>query len=117
VFRDIEMKDVKNAIVISEYYPKVMPPVDNAPQPMGRLTPRFHDIVLENVQAVNSETAGAIVGLPESPVRDVVLRNVKIKAGTGLSVGFASVTGHGVVIEAAKGNAIEKMTGADVKMQ
>ena len=117
VFRDIEMKDVKNAIVISEYYPKVMPPEDNAPQPMGRLTPRFHDIVLENVQAVNSETAGAIVGLPESPVQDVVMRNVKIKAGTGLSVGFASVTGHGVVIEAAKGNAIEKMTGADVKMQ
>jgi hypothetical protein len=55
--------------------------------------------------------------LPESPVQDVVMRNVKIKAGTGLSVGFASVTGHGVVIEAAKGNAIEKMTGADVKMQ
>ena len=26
VFRDITMKNVKNAIIISEYYPKVMPP-------------------------------------------------------------------------------------------
>jgi polygalacturonase len=117
VFRDIDMKDVKNAIVITEYYPKVMPPDDNAAQPMGRLTPRFHNILLENVTAVNAETAGAIVGLPESPVQDVVMRNVKIKAGTGLSVGFASVSGHGVVIQAAKGNAIEKSAGADVTLQ
>ena len=25
-FRDIDMKDVKNALIISEYYPKVLPP-------------------------------------------------------------------------------------------
>ena len=68
VFRDITMKDVKNAIIISEYYPKVMPPENEAAQPVTRLTPHFHDIMLENVTATGSGTAGAIVGLPESPV-------------------------------------------------
>lgn len=29
VFRDIEMKDVKNALIISEYYPEVLPPEEN----------------------------------------------------------------------------------------
>ncbi len=32
------------------------------------------------MKATGSETAGAIVGLPESPVKDVVLRNVQIGA-------------------------------------
>jgi hypothetical protein len=45
VFRDIEMKDVKNALIISEYYPKVLPPESESAQPVTRLTPHFHDIV------------------------------------------------------------------------
>ncbi len=117
VFRDITMKDVKNALIISEYYPKVMPPDDNTAQPVGRLTPHFHDIVLENIQATGSETAGAIVGLPESPVKDVVLRNVEIGAKTGLNVGYASVTMQHVQIGAAQGPAIDKMAGAEVTGQ
>ncbi len=80
VFRDITMKDVKNPIVISEYYPKVMPPADEAAQPVQRLTPHFHDIVLENVTATGGVVAAAIVGLPESPVKNVVLKNVNISA-------------------------------------
>ena len=75
VFRDIDMIDVKNPIVISEYYPRILPPAgDVAPQPVTRLTPHFHNIVLENVTATGGEMAGAIVGLPEAPVDDVVLQ-------------------------------------------
>jgi hypothetical protein len=114
VFRDIVMTDVKNALIISEYYPKVIPPEDNAAQPVTRLTPHFHDIVLNNVRAKDSGTAGAIVGLPESPVRDVVLRNVEIGAHTGLIVGYANLTEEHVQIEAAQGQPITKMTGASV---
>lgn len=117
VFRDITMKDVKTAILISEYYPKVMPPADEAPQPVGRLTPHFHDIVLENVTATGSQTAGVIVGLPESPVKNVVLKNIKISAETGMSIGYADVTGEGVVITPAKGEAITKMAGANVTLR
>ena len=117
VFRDIDMKNVKNAIVISEYYPKVMPPDDNTPQPVTRLTPHFHNIVLQNVKATDSGTAGAIVGLPESPVRDVVLESVTISAKTGLSVGYAVVTAQKLSIQVEKGQPVEKLAGADVTIQ
>ena len=74
------MEDVKTSILISEYYPKVMPEGDVAAEPVQRLTPFFHDITIENVKSVNSPWAGVIVGLPESPVKNIVLKNVNIQA-------------------------------------
>ena len=116
VFRDIDMKGVKNALIISEYYPKVLPPDGEAPQPVTRLTPHFHDITLENITATDSGTAGVIAGLPEAPVRGVVLRNVKISAKTGLTIGYASVTGKNVVVTATQGEAIIKLAGSEVML-
>lgn len=116
VFRDIDMNDVKNAIIISEYYPRVMPPADEKPQPVTRLTPRFHDIVLSNIKVTGAGTAGAIVGLPESPVKDVVLENVQIQARTGLTVGYASVSGEHVTILPAEGAPLIKLEGAQVTL-
>ena len=115
VFRDIDMENVKYAIVISEYYPKVMPPADNTPQPVGRLTPHFHNITIENLKATGTVTAGAIVGLPESPVKDVVLINVIIESQTGLTVGYADVMTDHVSVKPVKGEAVEKMAGAEVR--
>jgi hypothetical protein len=117
VFKDLTMKNVKNPIIISEYYPKVMPPDDEAPQPVGRLTPQFHDIVIENVTATGGEVAAVIAGLPESPVKHVVLKNVKISAETGMTIGYAEVTGEGVVVTAAKGEGIMRLKGADAKLK
>jgi polygalacturonase len=117
VFRDIEMKDVKNALVISEYYPKILPPESETAQPVTRLTPHFHDIVLENVTATGSASAGAIVGLPEAPVAGVVLRNVKIGAQHGLTIGHAEVSGTGVVVQAAEGAGITQQAGAKVELR
>jgi polygalacturonase len=114
LFRDIDMKDVKNALIISEYYPKVLPPENETAQPITRLTPHFHDIVLENVTATSSGSAGAIVGLPEAPILGVVLHNVKIEARTGLTVAYAEVTGDSVVVQAAEGEAVVKQVGAKV---
>jgi hypothetical protein len=76
-----------------------------------RLTPHFHDITLENVTAVDSASAGAIVGLPEAPVKNVVLKNVKIGAKQGLTIGYAQVIGEGVVVTPG----IAKGPGADVQ--
>lgn len=106
MFKDITMEDVKVSILISEYYPKAMPdgPVEAAP--VTRLTPHFHDILIENVKSVNGETAGIVVGLPESPVVGLTLRNVSIQAKKGMQVGYASVRLDGVTVTAADGTGI-----------
>ncbi len=117
VFRDIEMKNVKNALIISEYYPKILPPEGEAAQPVARLTPRFHDITIENLTAVESKNAGAIVGLPESPVLGVALNNVKIEAQNGLVVGYASVSGSGVTVTAKEGAGISSQAGAKISIR
>ena len=90
-FKDITMQDVKTSILISEYYPKAMPEGEVAAAPVQRLTPHFHDITIENVVSKNSAWAGVIVGLPESPILGVTLRNVQIEADKGLQIGYATV--------------------------
>ncbi|MGH7225856.1 MAG: glycoside hydrolase family 28 protein, partial [Gemmataceae bacterium] len=86
VFRDITMDNVKHPILITEYYPRpgTLDPV--APKPVTRLTPQFHNITLENVTATNSGDDGSIVGLPESPVLDLTMKNVHISGKTGMII-------------------------------
>jgi len=114
VFRDITMKNVKNALIVSEYYPKVLPPEGETAQALTRLTPHFHDILIENVTATGIENAGAIVGLPEAPVKNVVLKNVKIEAHKGMTIGFADVTADGLDVEAGDGKGIVLVEGGKV---
>lgn len=115
-FHDIDMKNVKNAVIISEYYPKVLPPEGESVQQVTRLTPHFHDIMLENVKAVNSASDGAIVGLPESPVLGVVLRNVRLGGHKGMTIAYAEVKGSGVMITAEQGDSISQGPGAKVSL-
>jgi len=117
VLRDIDMKGVKNALIISEYYPKILPPDDEKAAPVSRLTPHFHDIMIENVTATEITSAGAIVGLPESPIKNVVLNNVKISAEKGLSIGYANVSGAGVLIQAKTGPSIVQLAGAHISLR
>jgi polygalacturonase len=114
VFRDITMKNVKYAVIVSEYYPKVLPPEGDTAQAVTRLTPHFHDIVIENVTATGIENAGAIVGLPEAPVKNIVLKNVKIAAQKGMTIGFADVTADGLSVESADGKGIVMVEGGKV---
>ncbi|MGD0734997.1 MAG: glycoside hydrolase family 28 protein [Terracidiphilus sp.] len=116
-FRDIDMKDVKNALVISEYYPKILPPDSDAPQPVTRLTPHFHDITIENLRATGGASAGAIAGLPEAPITAVVLHNVKIEAQSGLKISFAEVSGDNLEVKVSEGQPITKSAGAKVTLR
>jgi polygalacturonase len=117
VFRDIEMKDVKNALIISEYYPEILLTEDERPQPVTRLTPHFHNITLQNVTAAGIETAAVIVGLPEAPISGVTLKNVKISAQKGMTIGYADVSGEGVVVQSEDGQPIMKLAGAKVSLR
>lgn len=101
-FRDITMEDVKTAILISEYYPKI-PQGDDPAQPITRLTPHFHDILIENVKATGSNVAGIIVGLPESPVKNVVLKNVSIGAKKGMTISYADVQADHLTVKPESG--------------
>lgn len=114
VFNDITMKDVKTAILVSEYYPKVFPEGEVAAAPVGRLTPLFHNITIENVKATGSKTAGVIVGLPEAPVKDIVLRNVDIQAQTGMRIAYAHVVAEGLKVTAEEGQSITVAPTASV---
>jgi polygalacturonase len=102
-FKDITMEDVKTPILISEYYPKTVPDGEVATAPIGRLTPFFHDFTIENVTATGATNVGYIVGLPESPVKGVVLKNVKISGQKHMIVMYAQVTGENVVLKSDDG--------------
>lgn len=115
VFRDITMKNVKTAILISEYYPKI--PQHDTAQPVTRLTPHFHDIEIDNLTATGSKTAGVIIGLPESPVRNVVLNHVHIAAKTGMTISDATVKTNNLVITPESGPPIRLLENAVVKQQ
>jgi len=111
------MQDVKIAISISEYYPHAAPEGEVPAEPITRLTPKFHDITMENVTATGSDTAGTIVGLPESPVLALTMKDVTLAGKTGLTIAYATVmmddvtvkpdTGEGVII-APTANVSEK---------
>jgi polygalacturonase len=105
-FKDITMEDVKTSILISEYYPKALPEGEVKAEPVQRLTPFFHNITIENVKSVNSPWAGVIVGLPESPVKDIVLKNVDIQATKGLQIAYAAVTASDLKVTATEGQNI-----------
>ena len=85
VFEDIKMTNVRDAISISCYYPKV--PLTDEAQPVTGTTPRYSGMVIRNLIATSTKGAGVIAGLPESPIDGVTLENVSIEAAkTGLEI-------------------------------
>ena len=112
VFRNLSMKDVKQPIVITEYYPKI--PKHPKAEPMTPHTPRFHNITISNLTATGAHSAGIIIGLPESPVRAFQLSNVHIHAKTGMTISFATVKVHNFTITTTKGKPITLLQGAKI---
>lgn len=124
IFRDLDMNGVKTALNIYEYSSTETHLTQSGTsadgetkEPVTRLTPHFHDITIENVTAQGGLSAGEILGLPESPVSGLVLRNVKIAAQHGLTIRYAQVSGAGVVIKASDGQPITKLAGAKVSLR
>jgi polygalacturonase len=113
-YKDITMEDVKTAILVTEYYPSPAPAGEVPSVPVGRLTPKFHNITIENVTATNSGSAGYIVGLPESPVLDMTMKNVHLAAKTGFKVAYAKVVMDDVTVKADTGDGIKVAPTATV---
>jgi polygalacturonase len=105
-FKDIDMVDVKTAILITEYYPNPAPDGEVTAAPITRLTPKFHDIHIDNVHATGSGSDGVIIGLPESPVTDLTLTNVHIEGRTGMKIAYANVKFNDVTFQAEQGEGL-----------
>jgi polygalacturonase len=61
-------------------------PTNDVAQAMTDETPRFKNITIKNLKATSTKAAGVIVGLPESPVENILLENVEITAPSGLII-------------------------------
>jgi polygalacturonase len=111
-YRDIKMEGVETPIEITEYYTGVVK--DDQGQPVTEHTPKFHDITIENVTATGAKRAAVIMGLPESPVKNLVMKNVSIAAATGMTVSNAQITQENVVITPASGEAMVRGVGVTI---
>lgn len=111
-YKDITMTGVETPIEITNYYTGLVK--DDPGQPMTEHTPKFHDIQIENVTATGAKRAATIMGLPESPIKGLVLKNVKITAATGMTIRNAQITEDNVVITPAGGDAVMRGVGVTI---
>ncbi|MBI5425147.1 MAG: right-handed parallel beta-helix repeat-containing protein [Opitutae bacterium] len=76
-YTGITMKDVENAIVLQLDYTD-----NNRPDFRGDQSkvPSIRDVLIDNVTISGSRRAGKIIGLPDSRIRGVTLRDVKLSA-------------------------------------
>ena len=102
-YRNITMTSTSPAITISAYYPSV--PEHDSAQPVTFGTPKFHDITLSQVTATGGEEAGSVIGLPESPIRNLVLDHVSVSARKGLRVRHATITSRTSDVKVTSGPA------------
>jgi polygalacturonase len=112
-YRHLSMTETSPAITIVEYYPRI--PDEDEPRPIDKATPHFHDIRIIDLRASGGKDAGSIIGVPESPIKEVALENVRISAGVGLKVRSATVSlDSGSAISAVTGDAILRERNAEV---
>ena len=103
-YRDITMQDVKTAIQITDYYGGDRAGALTATMaPVTRLTPRFDGIHIENLKVTGAKVALDIEGLPESPIKNLVLDNVQIQTDKAGKVYYAEVQSRGLKIVAQDG--------------
>ncbi|TWU30475.1 glycosyl hydrolase family 28 protein [Bythopirellula polymerisocia] len=101
---NIAMKDVAGAITITCYYPKI--PAIKQPKLVNKTTPEYGNITIRNLTATSTRDAGFILDLPESPIKDMLLMNVKItsdRAGLGIRhVEITPAKGEPVIVKDAE---------------
>jgi polygalacturonase len=112
LFRNISMTDVETPVQITEYYTGGMQ--GDTAHPVTEHTPKFHDIRIENIEATGAKQAAVVFGLPESPVKHLLLKHVHIHALHGMSLQYAEVTEDDVVITASEGEAVTRGPGVTI---
>jgi polygalacturonase len=111
-YRDITMQNVETPIQITNYYTGMVK--DDPGQPLAEHTPRFHDITIENVTATGAKQAGVIMGLPESPIKNLILKNVHLTAATGMTIQYAQIKEDGLVVTPTTGEPLTRGPGVTI---
>ena len=91
-YTDCTLKNCHPAISIMTYYQDSTNdkfPRDDKAQPMDDTTPIFRNITIKNITGNSTISAGLIVGLPESPIENVLLENVTLAGKEGLTIANA----------------------------
>ncbi len=101
-YKNLTMKKVRYPILFSEYYPD-FPAQGDPAQTITNTTPYYHDITVENVTATNCTYGGIIIGLPETPLKNIYLKNVFISASTGLRIRNATINADSLTVKANSG--------------
>lgn len=96
-YRDLTLENVRNAILLTAYYPKI--PTNDTGRPPIATTPYYHDITLQNIHG-NSRNPGAIAATPEKPFRAIRLENVQLQTNAALPVRNTTLTAKDVQIGA-----------------
>jgi polygalacturonase len=100
-YENCTIKNCHPAISIMTYYQNSTHdkfPKDDKAQAMTDTTPQFKNITIKNVTGNSTKEAGLIVGLPESPIENLVLENVTLSGKEGLTIANAK----GVVLKNVK---------------
>src|ERR1017187_4242182 len=111
-YRDIKMDGVETPIEITNYYTGMVK--DDPGQPVTEHTPKFHDITIENLTATGAKRAAVIMGIPESPIRNLTLKNVNISAATGMVIQNAQLIEENIVVTPAAGEAVSRGPGVTI---
>ena len=96
-FRNIKMSDVKSPFVINAFYKAGTDEVDERfireVQPVTDLTPVFKEFAFEDIRCEDvSYGVGFFLGLPESPLEKVTLKNVTISFKPEAEAGEMAMT-------------------------
>jgi polygalacturonase len=105
VMSNVVMQDVPEAFTITMFYAGADKPEEIYPVNEG--TPRFRNILINNITARGSKSAGQITGLREMAISSILFSNVRIQAQKGFTCQHAKdIEFDNVAIDAAEGAAL-----------
>jgi hypothetical protein len=90
-------------------------PATDTEQPVTEKTPRYRDLKIVNLKAESPQSAGFVVGLPESCVTNITFENIAITAPKGLTLRNAhAVNFDHATIQVTGGKPLILETNAEV---
>jgi polygalacturonase len=88
-YENLTMKNVGMPIQINSYYHGLPKPGEkHEVKPVDEKTPIWRNIHISNITATGAKQAGLLMGLPEMPIENVTLQNVKIDATEPMRIGY-----------------------------